>query len=213
MKRIGILGSGVVGKTLAQGFVDKGYEVQLASRDPAKLEDWKNDVGNSIELTSFEDTAAFGDILILAVQGRSALAALDLCGPINLENKTIIDATNPISDEAPENGMVNFFTNNDQSLMELLQHVHPKANFVKAFNSIGSAHMVDPIFELKPTMFICGDNENAKKETSVILDQFGWEVEDMGSSRSARVIEPLCILWCIPGFLGNQWNHAFKLLK
>ena len=97
--------------------------------------------------------------------------------------------------------------------MEELQLEVPAANFVKAFNSVGSAFMVDPHFESKPTMFICGNNEDAKKEVSYILDQFGWEAADFGKVESARAIEPLCILWCIPGMLQNQWSHAFKLLK
>ena len=97
--------------------------------------------------------------------------------------------------------------------MEELQETVPAANFVKAFNSVGNGFMVNPSFESKPSMFICGNNENAKKEVSEILDQFGWETADFGKMESARAIEPLCMLWCIPGLNNNQWTHAFKLLK
>ena len=98
--------------------------------------------------------------------------------------------------------------------MEELQSMFTKANFVKAFNSIGSAFMVNPDFNgEKPTMFICGNDEKAKKEVSELLSKFGFEVEDMGKVEAARAIEPLCMLWCIPGFLKNEWTHAFKLLK
>jgi hypothetical protein len=98
--------------------------------------------------------------------------------------------------------------------MEQLQRDFPDANFVKAFNSVGSASMVNPVFPGgKPTMFICGNSDAAKKEVSAILDQFDWEIADMGSVEAARAIEPLCILWCIPGFLRNEWTHAFKLVK
>jgi hypothetical protein len=62
-------------------------------------------------------------------------------------------------------------------------------------------------------MFICGNDPGAKTETKTVLDQFGWEVEDMGPAEAARAIEPLCILWCIPGLSGKGWNHAFKLLR
>lgn len=62
-------------------------------------------------------------------------------------------------------------------------------------------------------MFICGNNADAKNGVIEILERFGWEIEDMGLVEAARAIEPLCILWCIPGFLHNQWMHAFKLLK
>ena len=90
----------------------------------------------------------------------------------------------------------------------------PEANFVKCFSCVGNALMVDPGFpEVKPTMFICGNKEEAKKEVEMILEKFGWEYEDMGKAEAARAIEPLCILWCIPGFTNNSWSHAFKLLK
>lgn len=98
--------------------------------------------------------------------------------------------------------------------MEELQKNVTDAHFVKAFNSVGSAFMVNPDFGgVKPSMFICGNNENAKDQVKKILEVFGWEVEDMGKAEAARAIEPLCMLWCIPGFLNNQWSHAFKLLK
>jgi len=96
--------------------------------------------------------------------------------------------------------------------MEQLQNAFPESDFVKAFNSIGSAFMVDPSFESKPTMFICGNNEKAKMEVTKILDLFGWESADFGKVESARAIEPLCMLWCIPGIAKNEWSHAFKLL-
>jgi len=137
-----------------------------------------------------------------------------MVGIENLDGKTIIDATNPIADVPPENGVLKFFTTLDKSLMEELQSMFTKANFVKAFNSIGSAFMVNPDFNgEKPTMFICGNDEKAKKEVSELLSKFGFEVEDMGKVEAARAIEPLCMLWCIPGFLKNEWTHAFKLLK
>jgi predicted dinucleotide-binding enzyme len=126
----------------------------------------------------------------------------------------VIDATNPIAELPPENGVLRFFTSLDDSMMERLQKAYPRIRFVKAFNSVGHALMVNPDFPGgKPTMFICGNDENAKKEVKHILDQFGWETEDMGKAESARAIEPLCILWCIPGLQRNEWTHAFRLLK
>ena len=132
-----------------------------------------------------------------------------------LKNKVIIDATNPIADSAPANGVLHFTTDLNVSLMEQLQQYFPEAHFVKAFNSVGAALMVNPDFEgVKPSMFICGNNEFAKEIVANILTQFGWETEDMGHAEAARAIEPLCMLWCIPGFLHGKWvNHAFKLLK
>jgi hypothetical protein len=132
----------------------------------------------------------------------------------HIAGKIVMDATNPIAEAPPEKGVIKFFTSLDDSLMERLQKLAPEAHFVKAFSCVGNAFMVNPDFGgVKPTMFICGNSEQAKKEVSAILEKFGHEVEDMGGVEAARAIEPLCILWCIPGFLRNQWSHAFKLLR
>jgi 8-hydroxy-5-deazaflavin:NADPH oxidoreductase len=212
--KIGILGSGVVGQVLADGFLKYGYEVKIGSRDISKLKEWKSKAGAKASVGSFSEAALFGEIIVLAVKGGAVMEALKLAGENNLNGKTLIDATNPIDDKAPENGVLRFFTNLDESLMEQLQKAFPKAKFVKAFNSVGNPMMVNPDYKgIKPSMFICGNDENAKKEVQNILDQFGWETEDMGKAEAARAIEPLCMLWCIPGFLRNEWTHAFKLLK
>jgi predicted dinucleotide-binding enzyme len=126
----------------------------------------------------------------------------------------VIDATNPIADRPPTNGVLAFFTNFDESLMERLQNQFAGVRFVKAFNSVGSARMVNPSFAAgRPSMFICGNDESAKSTVAKMLDDFGWDVEDMGTAEAARAIEPLCMLWCIPGFLRNEWGHAFKLVR
>ena len=168
--------------------------------------------GNA-QIGSSEEAAKFGDIVVLAVKGIAAESLVkDLA--TSLAGKTIIDTTNPIAQVPPDNGVIKYFTDLNESLMERLQKIAPKANFVKSFSSVGNAYMVNP--ELpggKPTMFIAGNNEKAKAEVKSILDQFGWDIADMGKAEGARAIEPLCILWCIPGLLRNEWSHAFKLLK
>src|SRR5437870_10713633 len=211
--KVGIIGSGVVAQALGDGFVKHGHEVMLGTREPAKLADWaaKNP---SSTVGSFAETAKFGELVVLAVKGTVASKALRAAGAANLSGKTVIDAVNPIADAPPVNGVLRFFTSLDESLMEQLQREFPEAHFVKAFNSVGSALMVDPKLAAgKPTMFICGNDDLAKKTVSEILDQFGWEAADMGQIEAARAIEPLCMLWCIPGFLRNEWTHAFKLLR
>jgi predicted dinucleotide-binding enzyme len=213
MKKIGIIGSGIVAKTLGLGLLKHGYSVKLGTRDIDKLSEWKSGDGKGAEVGTFNEAAAFGEIIILAVNGGAAKSALELAGIENLKNKTVIDATNPIANAAPDNGVLKFFTTLDESLMEQLQNAFPEANFVKAFSCVGNAFMIDPKFESKPTMFICGNNENAKLEVSRILENVGWESADFGKVQSARAIEPLCMLWCIPGLLKNEWMHAFKLLK
>ncbi len=212
--KVGILGSGDVGKALANGFIKHGYEVMIGTRTAEKLAQWKAQAGNKGRVGSFAETAAFGDLIVLAVKGLTAIETLQLAGAQNLGGKTVIDATNPIAEAPPQNGVLKFFTTLDNSLMEQLQAAFPAADFVKAFSCIGNAFMVNPDFGgVKPTMFICGNKSNAKQTVNKILEQFGFEVEDMGGVEAARAIEPLCILWCLPGFLRNQWTHAFKLLK
>jgi len=211
--KIGVLGSGDVAKVLASGFLKHGHQVTVGSRTPEKLAEWKtqNPKGST---GTFAATAAFGELILLAISGKAAADALRLAGAANLAGKTVIDACNPIADAPPEKGVLRFFTNHDESLMEQLQREFPNARFVKAFNSVGNACMVNPQFDGgKPTMFICGNDEAAKKSVTGILDQLGWETEDMGGAEAARAIEPLCMLWCIPGFLRNDWTHAFKMLK
>lgn len=213
MAKIGVFGSGKVGEVLADGFLKHGYEVMRGSRDPKKLAAWKEGAGTKAQVGSYADAAKFGDILVLAVKGTGAVETIDLAGPDALAGKTVLDATNPIADAPPQHGMVQYFTTPNESLMEILQKRAPKANFVKAFSSVGNALMVNPKLELPPTMFICGNDAGAKAQTTEILTKFGWETEDMGTVEAARAIEPLCILWCMPGFLRNDWTHAFKVLK
>lgn len=212
-KKIGILGTGMVGKVLASGFLKHGHEVMIATRNPEKVAEWldRNPTG---KVGGHQEVAPWAEVLVLATKGTAALEALALCGSKALAGKVIIDATNPLADAPPDNGVLRFFTTLEDSLMERLQKAHPEARFVKAFNSVGSAFMVDPDFGgLRPTMFICGNDAGAKLEVTALLEAFGWEAEDMGGAEGARAIEPLCILWCIPGFARNQWTHAFKLLK
>lgn len=212
--KIGILGSGVVGQTLASGFIKHGHQVKIGTSKLEKLDEWLSKSGANGSRGSFADAAKFGDVIVLAVKGNAALAVLEKAASENFKGKTIIDATNPIADTAPVNGVLQFFTKINYSLMEALQNKYPHANFVKAFSCVGSALMVNPDFGgQKPTMFIAGNNDNSKSVVINILNTFGWEVEDMGKAEAARAIEPLCILWCIPGFLENRWMHAFKLLK
>jgi predicted dinucleotide-binding enzyme len=210
--KVGVLGSGDVAKTLAGGFLKHAHQVKIGSRSPAKLAEWSS--GNPGSTTgTFAEAAQFGEVIVLAVKGNVAAEALGLAGAQNLAGKTVIDACNPIEDAPPSNGVLRFFTGPNDSLMEKLQRQFAEAYFVKAFNSVGAPCMINPQFAGgRPTMFICGNNEGAKKKVAKINEEFGWETADMGSAEAARAIEPLCMLWCIPGFTRNDWTHAFKLL-
>jgi predicted dinucleotide-binding enzyme len=213
--KIGIIGSGPVGRVLATAFLKENNEVMLGTRDVSKDEvvKWKEE--NATGKTGlFSEAASFANVLVLAVAGAVAEEALQQSGAENFKGKVVIDATNPIAKEPPVNGVLKFFTSLDDSLMERLQKAFPDTRFVKAFNSVGNTQMYKPQYkEGRPTMFICGNDSGAKHTVTDILNFFGWETADMGTVEAARAIEPLCILWCIPGFLQNQWSHAFKLLK
>jgi predicted dinucleotide-binding enzyme len=211
--KIGILGSGIVAQTLGGGFLKHGHQVVLGTRDAAKLADWakQNPTGR---VGTFAEAATLAELVVLAVKGGAAAAALRAAGAANLSGKPVIDACNPIAEAPPDHGVLRFTTDLNTSLLEQLQREFPTAKFVKAFNSVGASCMVNPKFAGgKPTMFICGADAAAKQTVTGILDEFGWETEDMGGPEAARAIEPLCILWCIPGFARNDWVHAFKMLR
>jgi predicted dinucleotide-binding enzyme len=213
MKKVAVIGTGVVGQVLSDGFLKHGYEVIRASRDLSKLEEWKKSAGAKGSVLSVPEAAQAADIIVLAVKGSGAEESVAACGA-GLAGKTVLDATNPIANAPPTNGVLSYFTTLDNSLMERLQKKAPAAHFVKAFSSVGNVFMVNPSFGgVRPTMFICGNDTDAKAEARAILDQFGWDTEDLGAVEAARAIEPLCILWCIPGLIGGGWNHAFKLLR
>jgi predicted dinucleotide-binding enzyme len=210
--KAGVLGSGDVAKVLAAGLLKHGYQVKIGSRTPAKLAEWVAQ-NPGMQSGTFAEAAEFGEIVVLAVKGAVATEALELAGAKNIAGKTVMDACNPIEEAPPEKGVLRFFTNINESLMERLQRQFKDARFVKAYNSVGSVLIVNPELNGGPaTLFIWGNDVGAKKKVAQINEQFGWETADMGGVEAARAIEPLCILWCIPGFARNEWMHAFKLL-
>lgn len=211
MEKIGIIGSGQVGQTLARGFKAHGYDVRIASRTPAKLAEFSSSSG--IPAGTVAEVAAWCDAAVLAVHGGAAEDALRGAGAASLKGKTVIDTTNPISDVPPVDGVIQYFTGPNESLLERLQQAFPEIRLVKAFNSVGSARMVDPAFASgRPTMFYCGNDADAKAWVAKVLEAFGWEPADMGGAAGARAVEPLAQLWCIPGFRNNHWTHAFRVL-
>jgi predicted dinucleotide-binding enzyme len=211
-KRYGVLGSGMVGQVLAKGLVANGYQARIGTRTPGKLTSFSKSTG--IQEGTFSEVAAWGEAVVLAVLGTAALDVVRLAGDGNLAGKLVIDTTNPISKEAPEDGVLRYFTGPNDSLMERLQTAYPAVHFVKAFNSVGSDLMVHPLLSGgPPTMFYCGNDAEAKSVVAKLLEQLGWVGADMGSVVAARAIEPLAQLWCIPGFREDNWMHAFRLLR
>lgn len=211
MAKVGILGSGDVGKVLALGFKRHGHEVRIASREGNKLADWS--VEHGVSEGTFAAVAEESELLVVVVLGRVAESLVAGIAD-ELAGKVVIDATNPIAAAPPVGGVLQFFTGPNDSLMERLQRAAPAARFVKAFSCVGNPFMVNPRFDGgPPTMFICGNDEEAKVEVASILASFGWESEDCGPVEGARAIEPLCQLWCAVGAHSKRWTNAFKLLR
>jgi predicted dinucleotide-binding enzyme len=213
-RRVGVLGSGEVGRRLASGFASRGHGAMIGSRDPDKTElrDWLAGEGAGIEAGTFAETAAHGELLCLAVLGTAAEQAITDAGPENFSGKVIIDATYPLDFSAgfPPKLAIS----GEDSLGERVQRALPDARVVKAFNIIGSPYFVDPSFrEGQPTMLIAGDDEDAKGIVGDVLADFGWpEPVDIGGIDGARELEALCIAWVKIGGARGAWDHGFKLL-
>jgi predicted dinucleotide-binding enzyme len=209
--KVGILGSGDVGRALGTGFRRHGHEVTIGSRDPAKLDEWvaETDGGSA---GSFAEAAEFGELIVLATLGSATEAAIDVAGVDSFAGKTVIDATNPL--ESREGGAPQLYVERDDSQGQIIQRKLPEAQVVKAFNIVGNRYMVDPDLPGgPPTMLIAGDDPDAKARVTEILDDFGWEVVDVGGIDGARSLEEICIAWTRVGLAGGGWNHAFKLLR
>ncbi|MFC6731166.1 NADPH-dependent F420 reductase [Haladaptatus sp. GCM10025707] len=205
-KRVGILGSGDVGQALGRGFVKHGFEVKLGTRSPEKLAEWVEDVGDSGSVGSFADAAEFGDIVVLALNGKGAENALDLAGPAHFAGKLVLDATNPL--DFSEGMPPHLFTGAQDSLGERIQAKLPDAHVVKCFNTVTNSQMIDPVFEAEtPPMLICGNDEAAKAETDALLSELGWPgAFDMGDIKSARYLEALVPLWVRAGERSTRTN-------
>lgn len=207
MSSVAVLGTGIVGRTLAAGLRELGHDVTIGSRSGREVEGWDGATG------TFADALDGAEVAILAVKGAVAVELVTGLAAA-LSGVTVLDTTNPLADTPPVEGVLAYFTGPNESLLERLQAAAPQAKFVKAFNSVGSALMVQPSLPGgTPTMFIAGDDADARAMAAGIVRQLGWDVEDLGSAVAARAIEPLCILWCIPGLRDNDWVHAFKLLR
>lgn len=210
--KIGIIGSGSVAQVLGGGFLSKGHEVMLGTRDASKLAAWLMDAGEHASVGTFEDAAKFGDIVLLSVPGTALASVIELAGKENLRGKTVIDITNPM--DFSQGVPPRFTATVGNSLGEQVQRQLPEANVVKAFNSIGVAVMTDPDFNgEKATHFIAGDSDEAKAEATKLISEFGWEVEDVGGIDQAFFLEALASLWVNHAFKSNNWNQAFKLLS
>jgi hypothetical protein len=208
--KIGILGSGNVGQALAKGLKGLGHDVAIGSSAGNKLVAFTAE--NGIPEKKFADAVVGADVVIVALKGQGAEEIVRGLAD-SLAGKLVLDATNPISGE-PVGGIVPYFTGPNDSLLQRLQKAAPKAKLVKCFNSVAAHLMVKPSFKGgTPAMFICGDDASAKAQTATLLAELGWAAEDVGTSEAGHAVEALCQLWCAPGFLRNDWMHAFAVLR
>jgi len=211
---IGILGSGEVGQRLGGGFIELGHRVKIGTRDPnqEKIKEWIKKSGDSASAGTFSQAASYGQLIVVATSWNGTLEAIRMCDPKDLVDKTVIDVTNPLDFSAE--GLPKLAVGYTDSAGEIIQRLLPEANVVKAFNTVGNPHMVHPEFPNgPPTMFICGNNDKAKKTViNEFLTKFGWESIDIGGIEGSRLLEPMAMLWISHYFQTNNGNHAFKLL-
>ncbi len=212
--RVGILGTGEVGRALGAGFVRKGHEVKLGSRDPRnpKLSEFVKQAGSGASGGTFAEAARFGEVIVLATLWSGTGNALELAGAGNLAGKVVMDVTNPLvfapgAPPALERGW-------NDSGGEQVQRWLPGAKVVKVFNTVGNALMVDPRLPGgPPDMFLCGNDAAAKETVARICAELGWPTIDVGGIEGSRLLEPLCILWVLYGVRTGTWTHAVKLLR
>ncbi len=212
--KVGILGTGDVGRALGTGFAKLGHDVKMGSRSKTneKAVAWARETGAKASVGTFAEAAQFGDVVVLATLGTATEDILKSVGAAAFKGKIVIDTTNPLDFSG---GMPpKLFVGTTDSLGERIQRILPGAHVVKAFNTVGNAWMFKPDFPGgPPDMFICGNDADAKKTVGQILRDFGWGIVDSGSIESSRYLEPMCMVWVIHGVLTNSWSHAFKLLQ
>jgi 8-hydroxy-5-deazaflavin:NADPH oxidoreductase len=212
--KVGVLGTGDVGRALGRGFVTLGHEVKMGSRSDGneKAVAWAKEMGPKASVGSFAEAAAFGEIVVLAVFGTAVESALREAGPASLRGKVVIDATNPL--DFTGGFPPKLVAGADGSGGQTAQRVAPEAHVVKAFNTVGNAHMFRPDFPGgPPDMFICGNDAEAKKKVGALLQDFGWSVVDVGGIDASHGLEAMCLVWVLYGARTDTWSHAFKLLR
>jgi len=195
--KIGVLGSGNVGRTIAGKLILNGHDVMVGTRDPAKLAEWLAGEGEGGRTGSVAETAAHGELLFNATAGSASLEALRAAGAANLAGKILVDVANPLDFSQ---GMPPSFTVcNTDSLGERIQAAFPAARVVKALNTVNTSVMVDPegVANGDHHLFVCGNDEQAKAAVTTLLrDEFGWtHIIDLGDITNARGTEMYLAIW------------------
>jgi predicted dinucleotide-binding enzyme len=197
--RIGVLGTGIVGRTLGSALLSNGHEVRIGSRAAGNeaAVAWSEQIGGPASEGTFADAAGFGELLINATAGAASLEALEMAGFEQLAGKVLLDVANPLD---TSRGMPPTLTVcNDDSLGEQIQRALPDVRVVKTLNTVTAAVMVDPMLvEGSHTVFVAGDDASAKAQTAELLQEFGWpasSILDLGGITAARGTEMYMALW------------------
>ena len=214
---IGILGSGEVGRKIADGCINLGHHVMIGTRNPEKeeLQNWIDNpkYKESAFVGSFAEAASFGELIVLSTLWEGTENAINLAISSNFNDKIVVDTTNPLefAKDTPPKLSLGY----DKSAGETIQSLLPNSKVVKAFNTVGIPHMIHPNFPGgPPTMFICSNFKDAKDMIiQELLTPFGWDTIDIGGIEQSRLLEPLAMIWITYYIQTGSGNHAFKLLK
>jgi len=213
--KVGILGTGEVGRALAKGFITLGHEVKLGAREAKneKAMAWAKEAGALGSAGTFAEAAAFGEIVVLATLGTAYESVIAAAGPQSFKGKVVIDTTNPL--DFSKGMPPSLAVGHTDSGGEQVQRALPEARVVKAFNIVGNPSMFRPSYpEGAPDMLICGNDKAAKEQVTQVLHDFGWQnVTDLGGIQVSRHLESLCITWVLYGAANGTWSHAFKILR
>jgi len=212
--KVGVLGTGMVGRTIASRLVGLGYEVKMGSREAGneKAREWAQEAGSKAGEGSFADAAAFGELVFNCTAGEHSIAALEQADASNLAGKVLVDVANVLDFSGGRPPAVGLGTKD--SLGEQIQRSFPEAKVVKALNTMNCDVMVDPTkVPGDHDVFICGEDEDAKAQVARVLREFGWPAEhivDLGGISAARGTEGYVALWLnLMGVVGTgQFNIA-----
>lgn len=201
--KIGVIGAGRVGATLGAGWAARGHSVIFSSRDPNSeaMQSLIAEAGVTASAGTVAETVAFGDVLVVAIGWPAVIDAVKSTD--GWAGKVIIDTTNRFTAPPPDSV--------GSAAQDLAQMTG--SSVVKAFNTIGAEHMVNPDFPDTPTMFICGDDHAAKQIVTGLVEDFGFDVVDAGHLANAELLEALAKLWVSFARGGIGRDVAFKLLR
>jgi 8-hydroxy-5-deazaflavin:NADPH oxidoreductase len=217
MKKIGVLGTGIVGKTIANKLLQLGYEVKMGSRtsNNEKALNWLNTAGPNAQIGTFEEVTIQSDILFNCTKGEFAEEAIRLAGIENLKSKIIIDLSNPLdfSKGMPPTLIPQYA--NSWSMGEAIQELCPETFVVKTLNMVNCEVMVNAALAGdNASMFICGNDAESKLIVSKLLEEFGWnDIIDLGDIGASRGMEMLLPIWLRLWKATGTGHLAFKIVR